>query len=173
VTTTHKTSLGADPFRMTLLIFAVIAFMYFTGEVLKPLALSILLSFALAPATRLLERCGLPRAAAVVLTIVLSLGLSGVGIFVLILVLFMLMGRDGLSDRIVGLVGHRQVSLATRAVQEIGQRISRYLATFALVNSGFGLVIGLGLSLIGAPFAVLWGCLAAITFPACGSSPRS
>ncbi len=86
----------------------------------------------------------------------------GVGSFVLILVLFMLMGREGLSDRIVGLFGHRQVSLTTRTMQEIGQRISRYLATFALVNSGFGLVIGLGLWLIGVPFAVLWGCLAAM-----------
>jgi hypothetical protein len=47
-------------------------------------------------------------------------------------------------------------------MQEIAERISRYLATFALVNSGFGLVIGLGLWLIGVPFAVLWGCLAAM-----------
>ena len=28
------------------MVFAVIAFMYFTGEVLKPLALAVLLSFA-------------------------------------------------------------------------------------------------------------------------------
>ena len=76
----------------------------------------------------------------------------GVGSFVLILVLFMLMGREDLSDRIVGLFGHRQVSLTTRTMEEIGQRISRYLATFALVNSGFGLVIGLGLGLIGVPY---------------------
>ncbi|HEX8203138.1 MAG TPA: AI-2E family transporter, partial [Isosphaeraceae bacterium] len=63
---------------------------------------------------------------------------------------------------IVGLFGHRQVTLTTRTMEEIGQRISRYLATFALVNSGFGLVIGLGLGLIGVPYAVLWGCLAAL-----------
>jgi predicted PurR-regulated permease PerM len=256
MTATQRNSLASDPFRMTILIFAVIAFMYFTGEVLKPLALSVLLSFALAPAARLFERSGLPRAPAVVLTVVLSLGLLGVigyvvghqlnslakglpdyqenietklsrvlnpdeqstaarlktladevtakmetppaktgeptpvqkveviarptfqdrlrsatgpyleflgvGSFVLILVLFMLMGRDELSDRIVALVGHRQVGLTTRTMQEIGQRISRYLATFALVNSGFGLIIGLGLWAIGAPFAVLWGCLAAM-----------
>ena len=86
----------------------------------------------------------------------------GVGSFVLILVLFMLMGRKELSDRIVGLFGDRQVSLTTRTMQEIGQRITRYLATFALVNSGFGLVIGVGLQLIGVPFAVLWGCLAGL-----------
>ena len=53
----RKTSTPADPFKITMLIFAIIAFMYFAGEVLKPLALSVLLSFALAPVARL------PRAA--------------------------------------------------------------------------------------------------------------
>ena len=77
MTTPRKTRLDADPYRLTILIFATIAFMYFTGEVLKPLALSVLLSFALAPAARLLERSGLPRAAAVVFTVVISLGLLG------------------------------------------------------------------------------------------------
>jgi hypothetical protein len=87
------------------------------------------------------------------------LGVSG---FVLILVSFMIMNREDLSDRIVALFGPRHVSLASRTMEEIGQRISRYLATFALVNSGFGLVIGVGLWLIGVPYAVLWGCLAAM-----------
>jgi predicted PurR-regulated permease PerM len=256
VPTDRKSSVPADPFKLTLLIFAIVAFMYFTGEVLKPLALSILLSFALAPVVRLMERIGLPRALSVVLTVVMALGVLGgvgyvvgrqltslandlpsyqqnieskldrvikpgeqsaadklrtmadqvtakmedpikaqeratriqkvevvshpsiqdqlrsaigpyleflgVGSFVLVLVLFMLMGRKELSDRIIGLFGDRQVSLTTRTMQEIGQRITRYLATFALVNSGFGLVIGVGLQLIGVPFAVLWGCLAGL-----------
>ena len=86
----------------------------------------------------------------------------GIGGFVLVLVLFMLVGREDLRDRIVGLFGHREVGLTTRTMEEIGRRISRYLATLALVNSGFGLVIGVGLTLIGLPYAVLWGCLAAM-----------
>ena len=45
---------------------------------------------------------------------------------------------------------------------EIGERISRYLAMITLVNSGFGLIVGLGLWAIGVPYAVLWGCLAAM-----------
>ena len=73
----RKNLVPADPFKLTLLIFAIIAFMYFTGEVLKPLALSVLLSFALAPAARLFERLGLPRAGAVLLTVVITLGLLG------------------------------------------------------------------------------------------------
>jgi predicted PurR-regulated permease PerM len=90
------------------------------------------------------------------------LEMLGIVSFVLVLVLFMLMGRENLSDRIVKLFGHRQITLTTKTMQEIGQRISRYLAMFALVNSTFGLVIGSGLALIGVPFSVLWGCLAAM-----------
>lgn len=72
------TSTSADPFKLTLLIFAVIAFLYFAGEILRPLALSVLLSFALAPGgTRLLERLRLPRAAAVALTVLVALVLLG------------------------------------------------------------------------------------------------
>ena len=63
----------------------------------------------------------------------------GVGIFVLILVLFMLMNREALGDRIVQLFGQRQINLTTRTMSELGQRISHYLATFMVVNMGFGL----------------------------------
>ena len=91
-----------------------------------------------------------------------SLEFIGVGSFVLILVLFMLMNREDLGDRIVQLFGQRQINLTTRTMGEIGQRISRYLAMITLVNAGYGLIVGLGLWAIGVPFAVLWGCLAAM-----------
>ncbi|WP_250846877.1 AI-2E family transporter [Aquisphaera insulae] len=256
----NEASRFADPFKLTIILFSSIAFMYFAGEVLKPLALSILLSFALAPGVRLLEKAGLPRTASVVFMVLLSLGLLGgigfvvgqqltslaaklpeyqkniesklsgagvfrekgkettaerlekmanevtakmeapavpdergqvpiqrvevvshpsfqerlssyvgpyleflgVGSFVLILVLFMLIGREELSDRIVALFGHYHVTLTTRTMQEIGQRISKYLGMFSLMNAGFGLVIWLGLKVIGVPYAELWGSLAAM-----------
>jgi hypothetical protein len=60
------------------------------------------------------------------------------------------------------LFGQRQINLTTRTMAEIGQRISRYLAMITLVNAGFGLIVGLGLWAIGVPYAVLWGCLAAM-----------
>src|SRR5205823_320687 len=47
--------------------------------------------------------------------------------FVLILVLFMMTNREDLRDRIVAVFGHSRVSLTTRTMDEIGQRISRYL----------------------------------------------
>ena len=240
------------PVVVTFLILAVIGAMSVAAEVLKPLALAVLLSFALAPLAGFLERHRVPRAIAVILTVVLALAslsgigyvvvrqlsslayelpdyqkeiqkkvdflkpsenfafyraqkvagdvaksldtpvvegreamdvrvveqptfrerlqgavgpyleFVGVGIFVLILVLFILLNREALGDRIVQLFGQRQINLTTRTMSEIGQRISRYLAMITLINSGFGLTVGVGLWLIGVPYAVLWGCLAAM-----------
>ena len=249
---TQRKSPMDHPAVVTFLILAVIAAMSLAAEVLKPLALAVLLSFALAPLAGFFERRRVPRAAAVILTVALALGslsgigyvvvrqlstlayelpnyqkeiqkkvnflkpsddtairraqkvagdvaksldtpvvagheamdvrvveeptfrqrlqaavgpyleFIGVGSFVLILVLFMLMNREELGDRIVQLFGQRQINLTTRTMGEIGQRISRYLAMITLVNSGFGLIVGLGLWAIGVPYAVLWGCLAAM-----------
>jgi predicted PurR-regulated permease PerM len=240
------------PVVVTFLILAIVGAMSLAAEVLKPLALAVLLAFALAPLSAALERRGLPRGVAVVGTVMLALGtlgaigyvvgrqltaladrlpgyqsniekkltilrpddqwalekarrvaddvsrqmtmppvqgpevmpvrvvqqpnfrerlqgavgpyaeVLGVGSFVLILVLFLMIKREDLRDRVVAVFGHGRVSLTTRTMDEIGRRISRYLATFALVNSAFGLVIGLGLWVIGVPYAVLWGCLAAL-----------
>lgn len=251
--TRRNASVMGHPVVITFLILAVVAAMSLAAEVLKPLALAVLLAFALAPVVAAIERrARLPRVAAVVLTVLLALGaiggvgyvvgrqlaalagrlpayqenidrklssfrsgdasalqkakkvaddvagklnsqpiesreatnvrvlsqpsyrerlqgavgpyleFLGVGSFVLILVLFMMMNREDLRDRVVALFGHGRVSLTTRTMDEIGQRISRYLATFAAVNTGFGLVIGLGLWAIGVPYAVLWGCLAGL-----------
>jgi predicted PurR-regulated permease PerM len=238
------------PVIITFLVIAVVASLSLAAEVVKPLALAVLLSFALAPLARFLERCGLPRPASVCLTIILALGVLagasyvvgrqlatlaidlpnyrenifnklrklqpqgagpaarsidflneleehvartkrdpevadvnvisqpnyrgrliatvgpyleflGLGSFVLILVLFMLMTREDLRDRVTQLFGRRSVTLTTRTMDEAGSRISRYLGMFVLVNSAYGMVIGIGLSVIGVPFAILWGFLAA------------
>lgn len=84
------------------------------------------------------------------------------GSFILILVLFMMVGRDDLGDRIIALFGGKRLSVTTRTMQEVGDRIGRYLATNAIVNAGFGLVVGTGLWLMGLQYAVLWGVLAAM-----------
>jgi CheY-like chemotaxis protein len=46
-------------------------------------------------------------------------------------------------------------------LDEAGARISRYLLMQAILNGSFGLAVGLGLFLIGVPYAVTWGSLAA------------
>jgi predicted PurR-regulated permease PerM/methylmalonyl-CoA mutase cobalamin-binding subunit len=58
-------------------VFVVVAALYFAQTVLVPIALAILLSFLLAPLVRLLERARLPRAASVVVAVVLGFGVIG------------------------------------------------------------------------------------------------
>jgi predicted PurR-regulated permease PerM len=52
------------------------------------------------------------------------------------------------------------LTTTTRALDEAAQRISRYLLMQTTINAVFGLVIGMGLLLIGLPYALLWGALA-------------
>ncbi len=87
----------------------------------------------------------------------------GTGSFVLILVLFMMMTRENLGDRVIQLFGRRQISLTTKTIDEVSQRITRYLTVFSLVNTCYGIIIGTGLHLMGIQYAVLWGFLAGIT----------
>ena len=81
------------PVIITFLLLAIIAFLYFAAAFLKPLALAILLSFALAPVAAFLER-KLPRAPSVILTVVCGIGL----LFVIALVVWNQIGS--LSDNI-------------------------------------------------------------------------
>ena len=265
------------PVVVLFVVIAVVASMGLAAEVLKPLSLAVLLAFALSPFAKFFERRGLPRIAAVVLTVLIALGgLAGIGYvvageldglahditspakrnlieqklrifrrqpesnfarvedtfksmaktidpdgpkkrdadaigdapdgtplagtktltgekiqqvevvaapkfrerlqeavgpflevltlgsFILILVLFLMVGRDDLGDRVISLFGGKRLSLTTRTMHEVGDRIGRYLATNALVNAGFGLVVGSGLWFMGLRYAVLWGVLAAM-----------
>ena len=80
----------------------------------------------------------------------------------IVLVVFMLQKREELRNRIIRLVGRGQIVAATRFVDEAGQRISRFLLMQAIVNTSFGLILGLGLLLMGVKYAVLWGFLGAL-----------
>jgi predicted PurR-regulated permease PerM len=80
----------------------------------------------------------------------------------LMLAFFMLLQRRMLRDRLVHLFGRRNLGMTTRALDEAGRRISRYLRAQGLINLGFGTVIGVGLALIGVEFAALWGLLGAL-----------
>jgi predicted PurR-regulated permease PerM len=80
---------------------------------------------------------------------------------VLVLVIFMLLKHADLRNRLIALAGYGQMTLATKALDEAGQRISRYLLMQSLINGSFGVAVGFGLFLIGVPYAMLWGFLAA------------
>jgi predicted PurR-regulated permease PerM len=86
----------------------------------------------------------------------------GTAALVVVLLFFMLIQRRELLARIVRLFGPNRLALATRALEEAGERISHYMVMQSLVNSGFGAVVALGLFLLGVPFALVWGVFAAL-----------
>jgi predicted PurR-regulated permease PerM len=87
------------------------------------------------------------------------LGLAGV---VAVLTLFMLGGRRDLRDRLIRLLGAREVPVSIVALDEAGPRVSAYLGRQALLCSVHGAAVTLGLSLLGLPGAVLFGAISAV-----------
>jgi predicted PurR-regulated permease PerM len=81
---------------------------------------------------------------------------------VIVLVIFMLIRYADLRNRLLRLAGYGRLTIATKALDEAGQRISRYLLMQSIINGSFGLAAGLGFFVIGVPYALLWGFLAAI-----------
>ncbi len=87
--------------------------------------------------------------------------LSTAGI-VVIFTVFMLIEREDLRDRLLHLAGPERLSLTTQAVDEAGNRVSRYLQAEVAVNFTLGVAVAVGLFFIHVPNAALWGLLAAL-----------
>ena len=81
---------------------------------------------------------------------------------VVVLVFFLLKEREQMRDKLLRLAGRAHLTVTTQAIGETSHRISRYLLTFALLNLGFGLLIGIGLFFLGVPHAPLWGVIAGL-----------
>jgi len=86
----------------------------------------------------------------------------GVAAVVILFVIFMLLRLDDITQRIARLVGYSRLTLTTKAFGESADRISRYLLMQSTVNGIYGILLGTGLALIGLPYVVLWGVLAAL-----------
>lgn len=85
----------------------------------------------------------------------------GTAALVVTMVIFMLLERRDLRDRVIGLVGHGHVAPTTRAFDEASSRVSRQLLMQTLVNLIYGVTAGVGLYLLGVPYAFLWAALGA------------
>ena len=81
---------------------------------------------------------------------------------VVIFVIFMLLGRDDLKDRAIRLIGGSDINTTTSALNDAGERVSRYLLMQLVVNVTYGIPIAIGLALIGVPNAILWGLMATV-----------
>ena len=80
----------------------------------------------------------------------------------IVLVIFMLLRREDLRDRVISIVGHGRLTLTTKALDEAGDRISRYLLMQLIVNGTYGVAVAGGLFAFGIPYALLWGFLATV-----------
>jgi predicted PurR-regulated permease PerM len=78
---------------------------------------------------------------------------------ILVFTFFMLIDQEGLRNRLLKLMGQGKLQATTKAMDDAGQRVSRYVLMQFTVNAGFGTVIALGLYLLGVPSSLLWGVL--------------
>jgi len=81
---------------------------------------------------------------------------------VIVFAIFMLLRREDLRNRLIRLIGQREMHITTPAFDDAAQRLSRYLLTQSIVNAGVGTIVGVGLFLLGMPNAALWGFIIAI-----------
>jgi predicted PurR-regulated permease PerM len=86
-------------------------------------------------------------------------GMTGL---VLILVIFMLIRREDLRNRVIGLLGHGRLTGTTRVTVEAAHRVSKYLLAQLAVNTAFGMTFGIALMIIGVPYAFLWAFVTAV-----------
>jgi predicted PurR-regulated permease PerM len=90
------------------------------------------------------------------------IGPTGEFAVVVVLVVFMLLERRRLRNRFLRLIGHSRLVTTTLAIDEAGSRLSSFLLVQLEVNTGFAIVLGIGLNLIGIPNAMLWAVLTLI-----------
>ncbi|MES2475780.1 MAG: AI-2E family transporter [Verrucomicrobiota bacterium] len=90
------------------------------------------------------------------------LGPLGTAGLVLLLLIFMLLQREDLRNRMIRLIGQGRIGQTTRAMDDAGSRVSKYLRMQLIVNVTYGIPIAIGLWFIGIPNAILWGALATV-----------
>jgi predicted PurR-regulated permease PerM len=107
---------------------------------------------------------GLPTSPVTLLTTVAAriwapLQLTGIVVVVLV---FLLLDHENIRDRFVRLAGAHDLTRTTTAINDAGERLSRYFASQFVMNLGVGAICGLGLTLIGLPHALMWAGLTAL-----------
>jgi predicted PurR-regulated permease PerM len=80
------------------------------------------------------------------------------GITILFAMLLLLQHHD-IRDRLVKIAGTDRMSGTAAAISDAGSKLSELFLALAVMNAGYGFVIGVALWLIGVPNALLWGVL--------------
>jgi predicted PurR-regulated permease PerM len=71
-------------------------------------------------------------------------------------VVFMLLEREELRTRLIRSMGEKRKDAASKALDEAGRLVTRYLIAQSVVNICVATVIGLALFILGVPYALLW-----------------
>jgi len=127
----HRNAEHADAWAVVL-VAGIIAALYFTREILVPLAFALTLTFLLTPAVTLLERLRIGRVPSVILTVLASMAAAGCIAWIianqLVDVANQLPGyRQNIHAKIQALhnPGKGPLGRAAQSVKEIGQELSR------------------------------------------------
>jgi predicted PurR-regulated permease PerM len=83
-------------------------------------------------------------------------------LIIFIVAVFILLQKEDLRDRIIRLFGSGDLHRTTVAMDDAADRLSKYFLAQLGINSAFGVVVGVGLTLIGVPSPILWGILGAL-----------
>jgi predicted PurR-regulated permease PerM len=86
----------------------------------------------------------------------------GMALVVIVLVAFMLLRLHDLRERIISVLGRRNLYATTKALNDAAQRVSRYLLVQMAINTWTGIWVGVGLRLLDVPNPGLWGALALV-----------
>ena len=81
---------------------------------------------------------------------------------VFIVLIFVLLEHEALRDRFIRLAGGADLRATTIAVNDAGERLSRFFISQFAVNACTGIAIWIGLSVIGLSQALLWGTMTAV-----------
>ena len=87
--------------------------------------------------------------------------LASTGLVVVFLV-FILLQREDVRNRIIRLLGTKDLQRSTTVLNETGDRLSKFLLAQSIANALFGAAIGTALWFIGIPSPILWGVVAAL-----------
>ena len=81
---------------------------------------------------------------------------------VLVVLVFVLLEHEALRDRFIRIAGGTDIRLTTLAINDAGERLSRFFVSQFVVNLGVGAMVWIGLSILGLPHPLLWAALAGV-----------
>ncbi len=81
---------------------------------------------------------------------------------VLVVLVFVLLEREAVRDRFIRIAGGTDLRATTFALNDAGERLSRFFLSQFTVNLGVGVALWIGLAIVGLPHAMLWAVLGAV-----------